>query len=63
MEKTLLGLPLFEDLLHYGYQNCDYVILEGILNAEWYEPLFRQAEELFGKEILHIILIFLLRKP
>ena len=27
------------------------MILEGILNAEWYEPLFRQAEELFGKEI------------
>lgn len=49
--KNTLGLPLFEDLLHYGYRNCDYVILEGILNAEWYIPLFRQAEELFGKEI------------
>lgn len=49
--ENTLGLPLFEDLLHYGYRNCDYVILEGILNAEWYLPLFRQAEELFGKEI------------
>ena len=46
--ENTLGLPLFEDLLHYGYRNCDYVILEGILNAEWYLPLFRQAEELFG---------------
>jgi len=49
--ENTLGLPLFEDLLHYGYQNCDYVILEGILNAEWYLPLFKQAEELFGEEI------------
>lgn len=49
--ENTLGLPLFEDLLHYGYRNCDYVILEGILNAEWYLPLFRQAEELFGEEI------------
>ncbi|ARW75030.1 uridine kinase [Lactobacillus johnsonii] len=49
--ENTLGLPLFEDLLHYGYRNCDYVILEGILNAEWYLPLFRQAEKLFGEEI------------
>ena len=49
--ENTLGLPLFEDLLHYGYRNCDYVILEGILNAEWYLPLFRQAEELFSEEI------------
>ena len=49
--ENTLGLPLFEDLLHYCYRNCDYVILEGILNAEWYLPLFRQAEKLFGDEI------------
>ena len=49
--ENKLGLPLFEDLLYYGYRNCDYVIFEGILNAEWYLPLFRQAEELFGEEI------------
>lgn len=29
-----LALPLLEDLLIYGYKNCDYVILEGILNAK-----------------------------
>lgn len=49
--ENTLGLPLFEDLLHYGYRNCDYVILEGILNAEWYGPLFRQAQQLFGDEV------------
>ena len=49
--QNTLGVPLLEDLLHYGYRNCDYVILEGILNAEWYLPLFRQAEKLFGEEI------------
>lgn len=50
MKKTL-GLPLFKDLLQYGYQHCNYVILEGILNAEWYEPLFKLAQQFFGDEI------------
>lgn len=49
--KNTLGLPLFKDLLLYGYHNCDYVILEGILNAEWYEPLFKEAQNLFGNAI------------
>lgn len=49
--KNTLGLPLFKDLFLYGYQNCDYVILEGILNAEWYEPLFKEAQNLFGNAI------------
>lgn len=49
--KDTLALPLLKDLLHYGYANCDYVILEGILNAEWYTSLFKEAEELFGHDI------------
>lgn len=49
--KNTLGLPLFKDLLLYSYHNCDYVILEGILNAEWYEPLFKEAQHLFGDAI------------
>ena len=49
--KNTLGLPLFKDLLLYGYHNCDYVILEGILNAEWYEPLFKEAQHLFSDAI------------
>ncbi len=49
--KNTLCLPLFKDLLSYGYHNCDYVILEGILNTEWYEPLFKEALNLFGDAI------------
>lgn len=46
-----LALPLLEDLLIYGYKNCDYVILEGILNAKWYASLFKKAQELFDQQI------------
>lgn len=46
-----LALPLLVDLLVYGYHNCNYIILEGILNAEWYAPLFKRAQKLFGQQI------------
>lgn len=46
-----LALPLLEQLLKYGHENCEYTILEGILNAKWYKGLFVQAKELFGNEI------------
>ncbi len=49
--ENTLALPLLGALLTYGYQNCDYVILEGILNAKWYAPLFKKAQNLFGKYI------------
>ena len=49
--KNTLGLPLFKDLLQYGYQYCNYVILEGILNAEWYAFIF-----------LHVIIILMTEK-
>ncbi len=45
------ALPLLITLLHYGYEHCETVILEGILNAKWYASLFRDAVELFGEEI------------
>lgn len=45
------ALPLLISLLQYGYEHCEVVILEGILKAEWYEPLFHEAVELFGDEI------------
>ena len=45
------ALPLLIALLHYGYEHCETVILEGILNAKWYAPLFRTAVGLFGDEI------------
>lgn len=46
------ALPLLINLLKYGYKNCEITILEGILNSEWYKPLFETAKELYGDKIL-----------
>lgn len=32
-------IPLILNLLDYGQQYCDYIILEGILRADWYQPV------------------------
>ena len=40
-----------KELLRYGQQNSDVVILEGILVAEWYAPLFELAVQLYGSNI------------
>lgn len=45
------ALPLLITLLEYGNAHCNYVILEGILYADWYRPLFESATELFGDRI------------
>lgn len=45
------ALPLFIDLLQYGYNNSEVTILEGILNSKWYKPLFDKAMELYGNDI------------
>lgn len=45
------ALPLFIDLLQYGYGNSEITILEGILNSKWYKPLFDKAMELYGNDI------------
>mgnify|MGYP001131931820 CR=1 FL=1 len=49
--RDTAALPLLIDLITYGYSHCEYVILEGILNADWYEPLFAAARKLFGDRI------------
>ncbi|MBD5431254.1 MAG: kinase [Lactobacillus sp.] len=49
--KDTTALPLLENLLEYGHNNCEITILEGILNAEWYTPLFRKAQYLYGQNI------------
>lgn len=49
--KDTAALPLLIDLITYGHSRCEYVILEGILNADWYEPLFTAAQKLFGNRI------------
>ena len=45
------ALPLLRTLLRYGYEHSQVTILEGILIADWYWPLFQEAVELFGENI------------
>ena len=45
------ALPLLIDLLEFGYRNSEITILEGILKASWYKPLFERAVHLFGDSI------------
>ena len=45
------ALSLLMSLLRYGHENCEITILEGILNAEWYFPLFEEAARLFDNRI------------
>ena len=49
--KDTAALPLLITLLNYGYEHSEYVILEGILNSDWYMPLFDMAIEKFKKKI------------
>ena len=45
------ALPLMTELLKYGRRNSRVTILEGIMVAEWYMPLFETAIKEFGSEI------------
>ena len=49
--KDTAALPLLITLLNYGFLHCEYVILEGILNADWYISLFKSALKLFEDRI------------
>ena len=37
------ALPLMKELLTYGSEHSEVVILEGIMYADWYRPLFEWA--------------------
>ena len=45
------ALPLMKELLTYGRKHCKIVILEGIMYADWYKPLFELAVQLYGTNI------------
>lgn len=45
------ALPLLIDLVKYGKQHCEFVILEGILNAKWYKELFEAILSEYGANI------------
>lgn len=49
--ENTAALPLLISLLDYGKSHCAYVILEGILYADWYKPLFEAAKKAFGDGI------------
>lgn len=56
------ALPLMIELLKYGYEHSDIVILEGIMYEEWYNPLFKVATNYMVQMYIRIILIFHLRR-
>lgn len=45
------ALPLMIELLKYGYEHSDIVILGGIMYDEQYNPLFKVANELYGSNV------------
>jgi len=45
------ALPLMQELLIYGKKHSEITILEGIMYADWYQPLFECAVREFGDEI------------
>lgn len=49
--KDVQALPLLIKLLQYGRQNSEIIILEGILDSEYYTPLFQTALEEYGSNI------------
>ncbi|WP_291569030.1 MULTISPECIES: kinase [unclassified Clostridium] len=42
---------LLNELALYGKKHCNIVILEGILNSEWYRKLFENLLDEFGNQI------------
>lgn len=46
-----LALPLMKELLIYGNKHCEIVILEGIMYADWYAPLFELAIQLYDTRV------------
>jgi predicted kinase len=45
------AVQLLQELSLYGKNHCDIVILEGILNSQWYRVLFENLHMEFGSRI------------
>lgn len=50
-EPNNQAVDLLKNLVIYGSQNCDFVILEGILYADIYESLFKMIADVFTNQI------------
>lgn len=46
-------IPLLLNLLEYSYDNCQTVILEGILRSNWYQPVWQKILELYSLEHIY----------
>ena len=60
--KNTKALPLLKELLKYGNEHNEIVILEGILRASWYQSLFELAIELYNQNIYAYYFDCLLKK-
>ena len=49
--ENTLAIPLMKNLLTYGKEHSEIVILEGIMYADWYRPLFELAIQLYDTRI------------
>lgn len=45
------ALPLLQELLKYGHAHSEITVLEGIMYAAWYQPLFVLAGQLYGPQV------------
>jgi len=45
------SVSLFNNMIEYGFNNCDIVILEGIFVAEWYMEVFKKIKELYKDNV------------
>ena len=45
------AISLMKELLAYGREHSDIVILEGIMYADWYKPLFELAIQLYDTKV------------
>ena len=49
--ENSLAIPLMKELLIYGNTHSNVVILDGIMYADWYKPLFELAVQLYDTNI------------
>lgn len=49
--ENTLAMPLMKELLIYGNNHSDIVILEGIMYADWYKSLFELAIQLYDTRV------------
>lgn len=49
--ENTLAIPLMKELLIYGSKHSEIVILEGIMYADWYKPLFELAIQLYDTRV------------